>query len=153
MSPAAILNTDVPVARLDGAVATPTVWSTLLAERLAAEARIAMSPERRFGVTLFVSLALRFPTLQELVANNVTLASVLMRYAVGLGVAWIAVAGIDRLFTGYRAPTSPVPGSCTVPARPAPTCSVTRPCSAKLPTTTSPTRTPTDPGAGCGRRP
>ena len=36
VSPAAILNTDVPVARLDGAVATPTVWSTLLAERLAA---------------------------------------------------------------------------------------------------------------------
>ena len=61
-----------------------------------------MSPERRFGVTLFVSLALWFPTLQELVANNVTLADALMRYAVGLGVAWIAVAGIDRLFTGYR---------------------------------------------------
>jgi hypothetical protein len=36
VSPAAILNVDVPVARLDGAVATPTVWSSLLAERLAA---------------------------------------------------------------------------------------------------------------------
>ena len=36
VSPAAILNVDLPVARLDGAAATPTVWSTLLAERLAA---------------------------------------------------------------------------------------------------------------------
>jgi hypothetical protein len=36
VSPAAILNVDLPVARLDGATATPTVWSTLLAERLAA---------------------------------------------------------------------------------------------------------------------
>jgi hypothetical protein len=36
VSPAAILGVDVPVARLDGSVATPTVWSSLLAERLAA---------------------------------------------------------------------------------------------------------------------
>jgi len=35
-SPAAILGIDVPVARLDGAAATPSAWSTLLAERLAA---------------------------------------------------------------------------------------------------------------------
>jgi hypothetical protein len=61
-----------------------------------------MSPERRFGVTLFVSLALWFPTLQELLANNVTLATGLLRYGVGLGVAWLAVAGVDRLLTGYR---------------------------------------------------
>ena len=62
-----------------------------------------MAPERRFGVTLIVSLALWFPTLQELLANNVTLASALLRYTIGLGVAWLAVAGIDRLLSGYRA--------------------------------------------------
>jgi hypothetical protein len=62
-----------------------------------------VGPERRFGVTLFVSLALWFPTLQELLANNVTLASALLHYAVGLGVAWFAVAVVDRLLSGYRA--------------------------------------------------
>jgi hypothetical protein len=61
-----------------------------------------MSPERRFGVTLLLSVALWFPTLQELLADNVNLSAALFRYAVGLGVAWIAVAFLDRLLAGYR---------------------------------------------------
>jgi hypothetical protein len=61
-----------------------------------------MSPERRFGVTLLASLALWYPTLQELLASNVSLATALVRYAIGLGVAWFAVAGINRLLSGYR---------------------------------------------------
>jgi hypothetical protein len=61
-----------------------------------------MSPERRFGVTLLASLALWYPTLQELLASNVSLATALVRYAIGLGVAWLAVAGVDRLLSGYR---------------------------------------------------
>ena len=61
-----------------------------------------MVPERRFGVTLLVSLALWFPTLQELLASNVSLAAALVRYTIGLAIAWLVVAGVDRLLTGYR---------------------------------------------------
>jgi hypothetical protein len=61
-----------------------------------------MSPERRFGVTLLVSLGLWLPTLQELLGDNVTLATALLRYTIGLAIAWLAVAGVDRLLTGYR---------------------------------------------------
>ncbi|HZP30774.1 MAG TPA: hypothetical protein VFC99_17635 [Acidimicrobiia bacterium] len=61
-----------------------------------------MSPERRFGVTLFLSLALWFPTLQELLADNVALSTALTRYALGLAAAWVGVAVVDRLLSGYR---------------------------------------------------
>jgi hypothetical protein len=61
-----------------------------------------MVPERRFGVTLLLSLGLWFPTLQELIANNVSLATALVRYTIGLAIAWLVVAGVDRLLSGYR---------------------------------------------------
>jgi hypothetical protein len=61
-----------------------------------------MVPERRFGVTLLVSLALWFPTLRELLAGDMPLATALLRYTVGLVIAWLVVAGVDKLLTGYR---------------------------------------------------
>ncbi|MCZ7527727.1 MAG: hypothetical protein M5U14_15905 [Acidimicrobiia bacterium] len=62
-----------------------------------------MSPETRFGATLVVSLALWFTSLRAILDGELDFATGCLRYAVALGVAWLAVAGIDRLVSGYVA--------------------------------------------------
>jgi hypothetical protein len=60
-----------------------------------------MEPETRFAITLGASLVLWVPSLLGIVDGEVELGTGLAWYVVGLIAAWLAVAGLDRLLTGY----------------------------------------------------
>jgi hypothetical protein len=60
-------------------------------------------PESRFAVTLIASLVLWFPTALVLLSGDIDGFGASVRYVLGLLIAWIAVAVLDRLITAYVA--------------------------------------------------
>lgn len=61
-----------------------------------------LAPEALFGISLLASLALWFPTLRALLAGGVSIDTALIRYAMALVVALIAVQVIAAVVRHYR---------------------------------------------------
>jgi hypothetical protein len=73
--------------------------------------RPSVDPAFSFGVSLFVSLVLWYPTLRGTLAGNIDITDAGIRYFLALAISWAGVYGICALVAMYASqPRRPTPG-------------------------------------------
>jgi hypothetical protein len=83
--------------------------------------RPSVDPAFSFGVSLFVSLVLWYPTLRGTMRGDIDITDAGIRYFLALAIAWAGVYGICALVAMYasqpRRPTPPPGVSADTPQR------------------------------------
>lgn len=73
--------------------------------------RPSVDPAFSFGVSLFVSVVLWYPTLRGTMSGNIDITDAGIRYFIALAISWAGVYGICALVAMYASqPRRPTPG-------------------------------------------